>query len=907
MSWRRFFQRAFWDRERSDEIRSYLDIETDENIARGMPPDAARRAAHIKLGNTAGIREEIYRMNGIGLLDTLGRDVRLAVRSVRRRPGFTLAVIVTLALGIGANTAIFGVVDGVLLKPLPYPDAEQLVSVEQVAPGLDAGELRLSATQYFTYRDHGRAFQEIGLYGDGGRTITGAGQPEQARALFVTYDVLQALRVKPQIGRLFTESDVGPGGVSNGTPGGAPYAPVILLTHAYWQRRFGGDPAVIGRRLIADSAPVEVIGVMPEGFRFLDMEPAAEVISLITLDRRGMRIGGFGYRSLARLKPGKTVADANADIARMLPIWLSAWPTPPNTGGRKEYERWRITPVVQPLKDEVVGGVSDMLWVLMATIGMVLLVACANVANLMLVRSESRRQEFAVRAALGAQRRDVVRQVMVESLVLSSIGGVLGVAFAYAALTLVVATAPASLPRVEDISLDPRVMAFAVAISVVSSMLFGLLPALKHGAQQGTPVPSAARGASATRERQRTRNALVVVQVALALVLLVGSGLMVRTFVALLDVEPGFAATAAVQTARVWVPPPEVPDLERVMRMQHEILDKVAALPGVKAAAFASAVPMEGPIRVWQTPIYVEGRDTAPGTTPPMRRAKMVSPGYFNAIGTRMVAGRDITWRDIYGRAAVAIVSDNFAREVWGSPGAALGRRVRDSAPGSDDVWREIVGVVQDVHEDAVHEAAPAFVYWPAMMERFNGNALFVSRAVNLVIRTDEGGREGLLDGVRTAVSSVNRSMPVFLTRTMRDLYDDSMARTSFALVMLGIAAAMALVLGVVGIYGVIAYVVAQRSREIGIRLALGAAPAQLKQMFVRQGLALTAVGAAVGLVTAVALTQWMSSLLFGVERLDPPTYAAVVGVLATAAATASYVPARRAAAVDPVETLTAE
>ena len=906
MSWRRFFQRAFWDRERSDEIRSYLDIETDENIARGMSPDAARRAAHVKLGNPARIREEIYGMNGIGLFDTLGRDVRLALRSVRRRPGFTLAVVVTLALGIGANTAIFGVVDGVLLKPLPYPDAEQLVSVEQVAPGLTVSELRLSATQYFTYRDEGRAFQEIGLYGDGGRTITGAGQPEQARALFVTYDVLQALRVKPQLGRLFTESDVDAGGVSNSTPGGAPNAPVIVLTHAYWQRRFGGDPAVIGRRLIADSAPVEVIGVMPEGFRFLDMEPAAEVISLITLDRRGMRIGGFGYRSLARLKPGTTVADANADIARMLPIWLSAWPTPPNTGGRKEYERWRITPVVQPLKDEVVGGVSDMLWVLMATIGMVLLVACANVANLMLVRSESRRQEFAVRAALGAQRSDVVRQVMVESLVLSSIGGALGVAFAYAALTLVVATAPASLPRVEDISLDPRVMAFAVVISVVSSMLFGLLPALKHGAQQGTPVASSARGASATRERQRTRNALVVVQVALALVLLVGSGLMIRTFVALLDVEPGFAATADVQTARVWIPPPEVPDLERVARLQHEILDKVAALPGVKAAAFTSAVPMEGPIRVSLDAIFVEGKDYA-GTMPPIRRTKHVSPGYFNAIGTRIVAGRDITWTDTYGRGTVALVSENFARELWGSPAAALGHRIRDSAPASTALWRDIVGVVEDVHEDAPHQPAPTFVYWPVRMEHFSGNDLFITRAINLVIRTDEGGREGLLDGVRTVVSSVNRSMPVFLTRTMKDLYDQSMARTSFALVMLGIAAAMALVLGVVGIYGVIAYVVAQRSREIGIRLALGAAPAQLKQMFVRQGLALTAVGAAVGLVAAVALTQWMSSLLFGVGRLDLPTYAAVVGVLATAAATASYVPARRAAAVDPVETLTAE
>ncbi len=427
MSWRQFFRRAHWDRDRAEELRSYLEIETDENIARGMSPEAARRAAHIKLGNTVRIREEIYRMNTISPLDTLGRDLRLALRGMRRRPGFTLAVVLTLALGIGANTAIFGVVDGVLIKPLPYPDADELVSIEQVAPGLNVDQLRMSASQYFTYREEGRVFQHIGLYGDGGRTITGIGEPEQARALFVTYDVLQALRVQPQLGRLFTEADA--------TPTGPGLAPVVILTHAYWQRRFGGDRSVIGRRLIADSNPAEVIGIMPEGFRFLDMEPAAEVISLITFDRNRLTLDGFNFWSLARLKPGVTVAEANADIARMLPIWLNAWPISPNIAGRQVFENWRITPAVQPLKDEVVGGVGDMLWVLMATIGMVLLIACANVANLMLVRSESRRQEFAVRTALGAGRGHIAREVLVESLVLSLIGGALGVALAYAGLT----------------------------------------------------------------------------------------------------------------------------------------------------------------------------------------------------------------------------------------------------------------------------------------------------------------------------------------------------------------------------------------------------------------------------------------------------------------------------------------
>jgi predicted permease len=451
------------------------------------------------------------------------------------------------------------------------------------------------------------------------------------------------------------------------------------------------------------------------------------------------------------------------------------------------------------------------------------------------------------------------------------------------------------------------VMAFALAVSLFSSMLFGSLPALKHAVQHGAPLAGAARGASASRERQRTRHALVVVQVALALVLLVASGLMIRTFQALLNVEAGFRTAGDVQTARVWVPPQQVPDLERTTRLQHEILDKIAALPGVTAAAFTSAVPMEGPIRFVEQTVFVDGQRYPPGTTPPMRRTKTVSPGYFNAIGTRMIAGRDITWNDIYGRAEVAIISENFAREVWESPAAALGQRIREPGPGAPPLWREIVGVVEDVHEDAVHQPAPTMVYWPVMMENYGGVPLFATRPINLVIRSDQAGRQSLLGGVREAVWSVNPSMPVFLVRTTKDLYDQSMARTSFALIMLGIAAAMALVLGVVSIYGAIAYVVAQRSREIGIRLALGAAPAGLMRMFVRQGLVLTTIGAAVGLLTAIALTKWMSSLLFGVERLDPPTYAAVLGVLGMAAALASYVPARRAAAIDPVETLTAE
>jgi hypothetical protein len=398
MSWRRFFRRAHWDRERAEELKSYLDIETEENIGRGMSPAEARRAAHRKLGNTVRIREEIYRMNTIGVLDSLGRDLRYALRGMGRHPTFTLAVVLTLALGLGANTAIFAVVDGVLIKPLPYPNPQELVSLRHVAPGINVDDFLMSPTQYFTYREEGRVFQDLGVWLAGGTTITGNGDPEQARMVAVTHGVLLALGIQPAVGRIFTEADT-----TTGTPGLEVGGGAVILTYGYWQRRFGGDPSVIGRQLTVDSRPAEIVGVMPEGFRFLDMKPQAEVILPIRINRNSVALDGFNLRGLARLKSGATVAEANADIARMLPIWLNAWPIPPGTLGRQAIESWRITPALQPSKDEVVGGVGEMLWVLMGTIGIVLLIACANVANLMLVRFDGRRQEFC--RADGARRQ----------------------------------------------------------------------------------------------------------------------------------------------------------------------------------------------------------------------------------------------------------------------------------------------------------------------------------------------------------------------------------------------------------------------------------------------------------------------------------------------------------------------
>ncbi len=390
-------------------------------------------------------------MNTIGLLDSLGRDLRYALRGMRRNPTFTVAVVLTLALGLGANTAIFAVVDGVLIKPLPYPNPQELVSLKHVAPGIQVDDFLMSPTQYFTYREEGRVFQDLGVWLAGGTTITGNGDPEQARMVAVTHGVLHALGIQPAVGRIFTEADTTTVAPGLEVGGGA-----VILTYGYWQRRFGGDLSVIGRQLTVDSRPSEIVGVMPEGFRFLDMKPQAEVILPIRINRNSVALDGFGLRGLARLKPGVTVAEANTDITRMLPIWLNAWPIPPGTLGRQAIESWRITPAPQPLKDEVVGGVGEMLWVLMGTIGIVLLIACANVANLMLVRFDGRRQEFAVRTALGARRGQIAQGVLIEGLVLALAGGALGVVLAQAGLKVLLATAPDTLPRLGEISLDPR-------------------------------------------------------------------------------------------------------------------------------------------------------------------------------------------------------------------------------------------------------------------------------------------------------------------------------------------------------------------------------------------------------------------------------------------------------------------
>jgi putative ABC transport system permease protein len=828
------------------------------------------------------------------LFDSFGRDLRHSLRGLWRRPTFTFAAVLTLALGIGATTAIFSVVYSVLIKPLPYPNADELVRIRHTVRGQPAGTADFDATMYFTYRDENRVFAGIGLWQDGSATLTDRGEPERVRTLQVTDGTLQALSVQPLRGRLFTEQEYGLD---------APDVTPLIVSYGFWQRRFGGSEAAVGGQLSIDGRPAEVVGVMSPDFRFLDSTPQPDLIVAVQLDRAALRItGGVNYQGLARLRPGVTPTEARADAERILTIWRDAWPLQPGVGLTRELlAGFRIAPVIRPLKDDLVGDVASMLWVLMGAIGAVLLVACANIANLMLVRADARRQEFTVRAALGAGAKRIARELLVESLTIGAAGSVLGLVLADLGLQVLVAIGPSNLPRLHEIALYPPVLAFTVAVSLAATLVFGSITALKHALHIGTPMTLGARGSTASRERTATRNGLVVVQVALALVLVVSAALMIRTFQALRDVDPGFSQPATIQTARVWIPNALASDPETYTRMQHEILDRIAALPGVASAGFASLLPMEAP--PIKPPILVEGQTLTDKTT--ARGIKFVSPGYFEAMGTRIIAGRDITWRDIDAGGRVAVISEDFARELAPEPTGALGKRIRTYA--ATDAWREVVGVVHSVHEAGLYEEAPSFVYWPALVADMYATPLLGTPAAAFVIRSERAGTASLMNEVRQAVWSVNRSVPVTSERTMQDVYSGSLARTSFVLVMLAIAGGMALLLGVIGIYGVIAYVVSQRTREIGIRSALGAEPRQLKRMFLLRGLALSAMGAAVGLVAAMVLGRLMSSLLFGISPMDPAAYAAALGIMIAATALASYIPASRAANVDPIETLRAE
>jgi predicted permease len=816
-------------------------------------------------------------------------ELRHVSRRIARSPMFSSLTLLTLALGIGANVAIFSIINGILLKPLPYPDADRLVGVWMTAPGVGIKDVNASPSSYFTFREENRTFQEIALWGRGSESVTGIAEPEEVETLNVTHSFLPVLGVQPALGRGLTVQDDTPKNPET-----------VILGYEYWQRRFGGQASAIGTKLIVDGRPREIVGVMPENFRFMSFQPA--LLVPFQFNRSELRLGNFSFQAIARLKPGATLEQANADVARMLSLMYEKFPPPPGITA-KHFQEAGLAPNLRFFHQDVVGDVGKALWVVMATVGIVLLIACANVGNLMLVRADGRQQELAVRAALGASWTRIARDLLLESVLLGLAGGVLGLGVAYGALQLLLYLKPANLPRLNEIAIDPPSMVFALGISLIAGLLFGLIPVFKYARPTlGSALRTAGRTHSAGRERHRTRSALVVVQVALALVLLIGSGLMIRTMQALNGVDPGFRQPEQILTLRLSIPTAQVAEPKRVARMHQEIADKLSTVAGVQSVALSNSITMDGNKNM--DPIFAEDRTYAESQIPPVRTFKHLAPGYFATMGNRIVAGRDFTWTDIHEMRPVAMVSENLAREMWGSAAGAIGKRIRETPKGS---WREIVGVAGDERDNGVHQKAPTIVYWPMMKANFWDSEIDVRRAMSFAIRSPRAGSSGFLQEVQAAIWSVNPNLPLANVRTVREIYEGSLARTSFTLVLLSIAAGMALLLGIIGIYGVLSYSVAQRTREIGIRMAVGATAASVRGLFLRYGLWLTGIGLAFGLAAAIPLTRLMTSLLFEVKPVDPITYAGVASLLLGAAVLAAYLPARRATKVEPLQALRME
>jgi predicted permease len=879
------------------ELRRKLDFHIAERIdhfrAEGMSFDEARLAARKQFGSALRIREETHEMNNIGWLERFTHDFRVTLRMIRTSPGFALTAILTLALGIGSTTAVFSVVNAVLIRPLPYPAPDRLIGVWHSAQfqGIQSNNVRLSSTMYLTYSEHTETFADFGVWRTTRASVTGLGEPEQVPALVVTHGTLPAVGVPPMLGRWFSVSDD-----SAGTP------ETVILSYGYWQRRYAGSPSVIGTRVTIDSRPREVIGVMPPTFRFLNAD-ASVILPQRFQGADLLPNDVHSYVGIARLKPGMSLAQANADVGRMLPIWIQERGTNANV-----LTAARFGPAVRPVKQDVIGDVGSVLWLLMGTICVVLVIACANVANLLLVRAEGRRQEFTLRAALGAGWSHIARHLLVESLALALAGGTLGIGLAHAGLRLLVAVGPATLPRLAEISIDPLVLAFALAMSLLSAVIFGLLPIVRHaGPKGGQALHRAARGDGRTlsqgRAHHRSQNTLVFVQVALAVVLLVSAGLMIRSFVALRSIEPGFVEPDRIQTFRLSIPDGRVAEPGRVARMQQDIMTEIAQISGVTSAAFATALPME---MDYENNMVVTAADkTYPEGIPPLRRSKSVAPGFFQTMGIPLITGRDFTWTDVESRRRVAIVSNSLARELWGQPSAAIGKQIRIGRGGP---LNDVIGVAADIYDSGVDQPPPAIVYWRAgVQDAFGPIPTFIPRDLSFAIRSDRAGTEDLIRQLGRAVWAVDASLPLARVQTLGEIYAQSMSRTSFTLVMLAIAGIMALALGIVGIYGVISYSVTEQRRAIGIRLALGAARATILRRFLAQGIRVSAAACVSGIVLSLAFGGLLSRLLFDVSPSDPATLAGVAIVVLTVAILASLLPAARAAFMQPMRTLREE
>ena len=799
-------------------------------------------------------------------------ELKYALRGLSRYPGYALAASLTLALGLAANVAIFTVANAVLLRPLPYPESDRILSIRHHAPGLGMEDVASSPGLVLRYRDHARTLSTVAGYRMSDVTLAGRGAPSRIRALVATPDLLDVLATQPTLGRPFTPEDAQKNA-----------APVAMLTHNLWVSQFGSDATVIGRIIQLDGRATEVIGVMPTGFDFPD--PGTRLLLPMYLDPQS-GFGSLGLSSIARLSAGATLDAAQHEIGQLqqrIPEWF-----PGIDAELLASFGWGFT--VEPLRNRIVAGISRTLWILLATVAFVLLIAGTNVANLFLIRAESRQRELAVRAALGAGRGRIAATFLAESLVLAGAGGAAGLVIAAWAIRLLVANGPAQLPRLHEIRMDPVVFAFAVALSLLAAFVLALVPAATLSARPFTSlVRDSGRGNTASPARQRLRRVLTVTQLATAMVLLVGSGLMVRSAVRMSAIDPGFRP-AGVLTAGV--SPGAQPDRARGAAFYYALLDELRRLPGVESAGATSALPL-APRSLDGASFTLKSRPQPSEGPPPFTMYSAITAGYFETLGVPLIEGRLPERADTDHLRSVAWVNRAFAGQFL--PGRAIGEIVE-----INEQSVEIVGVVGDLKTLELRDEAKAMIYVPV------GSPLVGLQAMQTVMRT-RGGPAPDTSALRSAVDAVNPSVPLTTVKSMDDILRDSMAQMAFTVTLLAVAAAAALALGMVGLYGVISYAVSQRTAEIGIRLALGASPAEVSALVLRQGLVVVAAGMAIGIAAAAAATQFMASLLYEISARDPGTFAASAAVLLTVSAVATYLPARRAAAIDPAQSLRRE
>ena len=812
------------------------------------------------------------------IMPQLFRDLRYAVRTLSRAKGFTLISVITLALGIGTNTAIFSVVNGVLIQPLPFPKSDQLVAVRHTVPGLGYDNIGISPGIYFQYRDQNDFFEDVGLYNRFETNLTGDGDPERVGTATMSRSTFSVLNVPPTRGRFFTEEEDLPNGPS-----------VVMMSQALWQRRFGADPDIIGRTLQLNGVTREIVGVMPSGFHFPNDE--TDLWLPLGIDPDQACAGCFSFNAVARLKPGITAEMAEPRlqvlVARLNETYADqqmfvAFLT-----------RGEFGALVKPMKEQIVGDLQRPLWIILGTVGLVLLIACANVANLFMVRAEARQLEMAVRTALGAGRGALMRQYLAEAFVLSGVGGVLGLTLAWAGVPALLRLAPETLPRLDAVSIDPVVLLFTLGITSLAAVVFGTAPVFRY-TRPGlvAAVKGSGRG-SVGPAKHHARNTLVVLQTGLAVVLLVGSGLLVRSFWEIRSTDPGFDASN-VLTFSLALPEAEYPDAPQAARFHQDLLDRLAALPGVESVGAVSAVPV-GTGRSG-TAHFIEDFPTSPDELPPIFWYKYTTPGYFETMRIPLRSGRTFETRDHETNLGNIIVSATIAERFW--PGEdVIGKRI---TPGDTTAWNTIVGVVGSVLDQGFREDPTEIVYYPMVSN--SEVAPWVTRNLTYVVRS--ANPTNLAAAARAQVWGMDPDLPITSMGTMEEVVAASVVRLSFTMLSLGIAAFMALVLGAIGLYGVLSYSVSQRVQEIGVRIALGAKAEDVRKMVVWQGARIALVGLVVGLAGAAGLTRLLQSLLYDTAAMDPLTFGTMALVLFGVGLLASYLPARRASLIDPIEAI---